>query len=313
MPDEAHPTPPCTIAKGWTREATDLPDGTHRITRTLGRKKLVRELKDGHPVKYAVASEDDAATLLDMWLSCEAVQTPAAECAQSHQNLMASLGDDGISSLPLAPSPVQELIEQECGVETFYYLLHDHPELMRKLIDAMHAIRCREYEITAETSPFDLAIAEENTSTLLTSPEIYRRYSLPHIRDYSDIMHSHGKLAIVHMCGHLRGLLPILKETGMDGIHALTPPPIGDCSFEAALDAMGDDLIIIGAMDGTILHHPHATPDDIKTCVKNTLTPRIRASRFVLWPVTDGIPTQPWRLEAVRDAIYQYGGSQSKI
>ena len=207
----------------------------------------------------------------------------------------------------LFPSPVQMLIENECGSENFYYLLQDEPELMGRLIDAMYAKRRIEYEITAQKSPFQLAIPVENTSTTLISPDIYRKYSMPHITEYASIMHRNGKKAIIHMCGLLKNLLPSLKETGIDGIHALTEPTVGDCRFEEALDALGDDLIIIGVLSPTVFQGPSATEAQIRLCVKNTLTDRIRRSRFILWPAIDGLPTPVWRLKAVRDAVEAYG------
>ena len=46
------------------------------------------------------------------------------------------------------------------------------------------------------------------------------------------------------MCGPVKNLLHQLKDTGLDGIRALTASPIGDTPAELALDVISEDLII---------------------------------------------------------------------
>jgi uroporphyrinogen-III decarboxylase len=97
----------------------------------------------------------------------------------------------------------------------------------------MHQRNCEYYEIAA-SAPGEVVRSFEDTSTTLVSPELYRRYCLRQLQDYRDICHAHGKLFVPHMCGLLKGLLPELNETGVDGIEAVTPPPLGDCTIGLA-------------------------------------------------------------------------------
>ena len=311
MPDNTYAIYPYIIKSEYKHESRLLPNGVYENMRELFGKKLVSYTKNGYPVKYAVQTEQDIELLISMWQSSRFVritdEKQLAVCSESYQKINESIGGDGIFAPTLEPSPVQDLIENECGVENFYELLSDYPELMERLIDTMYAIRREEYQALAEMTPFECVIPVENTSTALISPKLYRKYSLPHMREFSEIMRKHGKKAIIHMCGHLKHLLPDLKETGMDGIHTLTPPSIGDCPFETALDILGDDLIIIGTLDGGVFQNPYSTYEDIKRCVKNTLTPRIKAANFILLAVADGIPTDVWRFEAVNEAVLDYG------
>lgn len=99
---------------------------------------------------------------------------------------------------------------------------------------AMQACCRQEYEIVARRTPAEAVILVENTSSNLTSPAVYRKYSLPQVRDFVAATQRHGKKAILHMCGRLKDLLPEIRETGLDGIHGLTPPPFGDTTFQEA-------------------------------------------------------------------------------
>jgi uroporphyrinogen-III decarboxylase len=132
---------------------------------------------------------------------------------------------------------------------------------------------------------------------------------MEHLVDFTRIMHSYGKKSIIHMCGHIGNLLSEIREIQLDGIHAMTEPPVGDCYFEKALDILGEDTIIIGTLNSTVFQSQSATEDDIRAELERIYTPRIRNSRFVLWPVSDGLPTELWRFKAVGEWIEARGQS----
>jgi len=134
-------------------------------------------------------------------------------------------------------------------------------------------------------------------STYYISPDIYRRFNGPHQKDFTDIMHAAGKIVLMHMCGHVKDVLPDIKRVGADGIHALTPPPTGNTPWEMALDVLGEDTVIIGVLDPSIfITGPVA---DIPRALDRLYTPRLRRANFVLCPAADGIPVPQERFEAV--------------
>jgi uroporphyrinogen-III decarboxylase len=179
---------------------------------------------------------------------------------------------------------------------------------VEELLDIMHARRMEEYEIVARRADVLALIPVENTSTTLISPALYRRLSLPQMRDFMTVAHRHGRKAILHMCGLLKGLVAPLRETGLDGINGLTPPTVGDLPFEAALDGFGPDLVIWGGiLDGTVFNAPNATREDIRAALDRTFTPRVRQSRFLLWAPADGLPVPVERFFAVRDWMDENG------
>ena len=146
------------------------------------------------------------------------------------------------------------------------------------------------------------------TSTSLISPNQYRTYCKPHLAAYLKILRDAGRLSVLHMCGLLRNLLPLLARTGMDGINALTPPPFGDCPFEYVLDTLGDDLVILGGLfPGDILHRPDVTAEDIWHELDALYTPTIRGANFLLWIGVDGLPTPLWKFAAVAEWMERNG------
>ncbi len=269
--------------------------------------ELTATFRNGHPVKYPVETIEELRILKRLWADSHYEELPDA--AASGLRSAGAVGDDGLYLPTLAPSPVQQLIELDMGLAQFHFLLQDHRSEMEELMAIMHDRRRQEYEIVARAAPSPGLIAVENTSTTLLSPEIYRRYSLPHVRDYADIAHAHGRKLILHMCGHLRNLLTTLAETGMDAVNALTPPPVGDCPFEHALDVLGEDLVILGGIfPPEVLHRPAVTPEEIHRALDTLYTPRIRRANFLLWVAVDGLPTPIERFQAVADWFDRNGG-----
>jgi uroporphyrinogen-III decarboxylase len=189
------------------------------------------------------------------------------------------------------------LLEMVMGLEPFYYLCQDHPQEMDALIRVIHERQLDAFRALSE-DPWSVGILCENTSTAYISPGIYERYNMPHQRDYVDIMHRHGKAAILHMCGHVRGILHLIRETRCDGIHALTPAPTGDCPWEAALDELGEELVIIGILDPSIFIM--GPIDRIGEEMSARITPRLREANFILWPAADGVAVSPERFRAVQ-------------
>ena len=238
LPEECRATWPARAV--WPEaivERTEQPDGTVVVTNKTPWGTLISASRNGHPVKPSVETLDDLRVLRSVWEHMRYEEVPGHE--ESFRRVEALIGDRGIYLPTLDPSPVQQLIEVDMGAANFYYLLQDATEEMEALLGVMHERRKQEYEIVARRTPAEAVIPVENTSSTLTSPAIYERYSLPQIRDYCDIMHRRGKKVILHMCGLLRNLLPIIRRTGCDGYNATTPPTVGDTTFDVALDILG--------------------------------------------------------------------------
>jgi hypothetical protein len=251
----------------------------------------------GHPLKYPVDTIEAVRLFRRMW---EAARYVEEDDTASARALDALIGDDGVFTRFWGPSVIPRLLEMDMGAEHFYYLMADHPEEIEGLIRTMHEKDLTAFDLLAR-GPWESVTLVENTSTFYISPAIYRDFNMPHQRDFVEKVKAAGKPAILHMCGHVRNLLPLIRETGCDGIHALTPQPTGDCPWEAALDALGEDLVIFGCLDPTIFA---AGPvEQIGPSLDRLMTPRLLESPFVLAPFSDGIATPLERFYAVRDWV----------
>jgi hypothetical protein len=260
----------------------------------------------GHPVKYAVETEEDLRIYREMW---EGAAFVSEDDRASFQAINQLIGGDGITTRFWGPSCIPRLLENDVGTVNFYYLMNDHPAEMKAVIELMHQRELGAFEILAQ-HPCEVVTLCENTSTYYISPDIYRRYNGPHQRDFVEIMHRHGKIALLHMCGHVKDLLADIKQTGMDGVHALTPPPTGNTPWEMALDAWGDDTVILAALDPSVFIMEPV--EDIAPALDAFYTPRLRRAPFVLGAFADGVQVPLERFQAVAKWFSKQAGAGAR-
>lgn len=199
-------------------------------------------------------------------------------------------------------SPVQELLQFETGVENFYYFMADEPDRMAALMETMHRKNLEALAIGFQACPAaKVFLLDENTSSSLISPALYREFTLPHVRAYVDLAHQHGQRCIVHMCGHLLALLDCFTETGMDGIHAVTPPPIGDTHYLTVRERFGERFVIVGRLNAQLFMGK--TPDAILPYLKGMIPERLVHTPFVLLVTADEMRPSEEDVYALKEAL----------
>jgi hypothetical protein len=258
-------------------------------------------VEGSHPLKYPVDSHDALHLYREMW---EGASFAAHDDSAALARLDALIADHGVVTRFWGPSTIPRLLEVDMGTENFYYQLADHRADVEALIRTIHGQEINAFRILAD-GPWESVTLVENTSTFYISPEIYRRYNMPHQREFVDAVKSKGKTAILHMCGHVHGILDLIKETRCDGLHTLTPPPTGDTPWEDALDVLGDDTILFGCLDPTIFAAGEISR--IPAALDELITPRLREGNFVLNPMADGVAVDPARFQAVAEWVRKNG------
>jgi len=81
---------------------------------------------------------------------------------------------------------------------------------------------------------------------------MFKTHIGPYYRRRTSQLHSAGKLIYVHIDGTLRGLLPLLQETGVDCAQSLTPAPMGDLTVAELRRTAGEDIVLWGGLPGAL-------------------------------------------------------------
>jgi len=159
------------------------------------------------------------------------------------------LGDEGLPTASMFNSPLMHLIEFVFGLENTYILLNDYRNEFEDILEKMHAAQRRHVEALA-ASPAPVVIQYENTSSTLLSPKIFRRYCLPYLNNYADILRAAGKIFLIHMCGKLHAMVDDINQGHFNGICDIAPLPTGDLPLDEAAARL-PGKVVIGGIDAT--------------------------------------------------------------
>jgi uroporphyrinogen-III decarboxylase len=196
------------------------------------------------PIRFAVRSREDIRILTALYEDVSVAVDPAG--VDEARRRVKEIGDTALTATWIGESPLMHWVEWLAGVETAHYLLADHPDEVEALFAAMDRVLRRRTELLVDSSPADVFYLIENTSTTLISPEQYRRYCLGHVGAYAGIVHGADRLLFLHMCGHLKALLPDLAGIPAQAFEAFTSPPVGNTTLADGRAACPDKCLVGG-------------------------------------------------------------------
>jgi len=169
----------------------------------------------------------------------------------------ATMGERAAPTIYVPRINIQRLIIQYTGFEPFHYLYHDHLAEMQCLIETINETDDLIYDVVC-ACPVEIINFGDNVAGEFVSPTIFEQWYLPHYQRRSAQLHAVGKKCHSHWDGACKMLLPYAKETGMDGIEALTPVPQGDVTLQEIRAALGENQILIDGIPCTHFMPQHS-------------------------------------------------------
>jgi len=197
-----------------------------------------------HPIAFPIRTREDIKTMTAYYedLSAE----PHPDSVQQVRDTISAYGEEAVVATGFGTSPLMDWVQWLAGIENAHLLLADHQAEVEALFLAMHKLTLRRAEIACEICPVDLFYLGENTSTTLISPAQHEKYCIAHIREYANAARSKKRRLVLHMCGHLKALLPDLAELPVTGFEAFTSPPVGDTTLLDGRTQCPDKCLIGG-------------------------------------------------------------------
>ena len=147
--------------------------------------------------------------------------------------------------------------------------LIDEPERMTDLLDLLHQRALEGYKQIAAGPGLAVETGMAFMTTQLISPRLFERFVLPYLAEYVQVIHQAGKILICHMCGHIRHLLPLMREAEIDGVDSLTNPPVGDTELEEYWQILGNQAVLQAGLDVNVLQQ--SSVEEIRLHVHDVL------------------------------------------
>ena len=116
----------------------------------------------------------------------------------------------------------------------------------------------------------------------LFSPAIFREFVFPYLREVADRVHRHNKKFLLHVCGAVRPLLPMIIDAGVDMLEPIQVRAQG-MQTQALKRDFGRDLCLYGGVDlQEVLCN--STPQDVSDEVKNLIDTLGQDGGYILGP-----------------------------
>lgn len=157
------------------------------------------------------------------------------------------------------------------GMENYFIKMHTHPKIVEAVTNKVLEFhleanrRCLE----AMASKLDAVFFGNDLGSqydLLISPQAFRKFILPGYKKIIAQAKSYNLKVVLHSCGAISRIIPMLIDAGIDALHPLQAKAKG-MEAEKLAREFGDDLVFIGGVDTQDLL-PFGTPQQVKNEVR---------------------------------------------
>jgi len=198
------------------------------------------------------------------------------------------------------------------GMENLYMKMYDEPELvdalMKHMVDYYAGVSQRIFDAAAkDIDVFFIGNDLGSQTGPLLSPDMFRRFVLPHIKRLIDLGHRYGLKVQMHCCGGFEPLISDLIDARLDGIHAIQPCCHG-MDLQSLKERYGKRFLFNGAIDS---HHVliNGTPDSVCSATREVLKTMMPGGGYVAGASHDSIleETPVANILAMFDTIREFG------
>ncbi|MCX6620917.1 MAG: hypothetical protein NTY38_07520 [Acidobacteria bacterium] len=218
------------------------------------------------------------------------------------------VGDDGVMMAHFTQTPLKTF-HWLAGAENATLFLADHPGEMRELAAIHQRKALRVLETMVDHPGADVFISLENLDSDFYSPRLYHDYCDDFFRRAAALIHSRGKILVVHACGRNRVLLPLVGSAGVDCLEGLTPPPMGNVALPRAREFSGRETFVVnGGITTELLERTETARDAIFHYTRDLFAAMDGRRRFLFASsCTTPLGARWENLVAFRDAAREYG------
>ena len=191
------------------------------------------------------------------------------------------LGNKGLMMIDIG-DPLLPLYGIMCAEDFSIFSLTDYDKIL-EFTDEMYkrVYSYYKYLLDNDVGEVFFIVGAEFAGPPLVSPMKFKEMSSRYVKGLCDLIRSYGKHSIVHYHGQLFQILDGMKDIGMDGLHTIEAPPIGDCTISQARDVLGKDTILIGNIQYDDL--ARLSVDEIDELVRLAIAEG-RSGKFILSP-----------------------------
>lgn len=181
-------------------------------------------------------------------------------CGQRQQQVIEELGDE-VAVLGDCSSATMAFLVCLRGMNRALFDLIEEPELVHAIMEKGAAIAVEKGEFNIDLGLKVLRLNDSVGNMSVISPEHWRRFVFPHMKEVCDALHAYDPQARIycHICGNILPIVEDLVETGLDCIGPLDP--LGNFTPAQIRERVGDAVSLMGGVN--TLSFLDGTPEQI--------------------------------------------------
>ena len=196
------------------------------------------------------------------------------------------------------------------GMECWFYLLYDRPELahaiLEKIVDYMVGVS--EVMLQKAGKYIDICFTGDDYGFQcgpMMSKQMFNEFVRPYLQRIYDVGKKYGKLVMHHSCGSVADFISIFMEMGLDILEPIQTRAAGMDPKELA-QKYGGKLCFHGSID-TQHTLPFGTPEDVRREVRGRIETFKAYGGFTISPSQHLLPEIPTEnIVAMYDAAWEY-------
>jgi len=165
----------------------------------------------------------------------------------------------------------------------FYYHYHDFKKEMQEFVESLENCFNQVLSIIAD-SPAEAVLWGTNFDDMITYPSYFKKEILPWLQKAADVLHSKGKIMILHADGENLGLMDLIANSGADVAEAITPYPMTKGRIEEYYEkwCRTGKLTIWGGIPEVLLLEETTTEDDFEAYLDHLFKVIAPGNRMIL-------------------------------
>jgi uroporphyrinogen-III decarboxylase len=229
-------------------------------------------------------------------------------CYEEYLDYEEAIGDDGYPMVAIGDVPFHWFLQTLAGYEKGYYELFDRPQKVERLLEVM-AQKDREalWPVVVQ-SPARLFLHGLHLDSQITPPELFDKYITPYYKEFTQLLHQHGKVLAMHADNDSRLILRHLEEAGYDMQECFTTYPLVSCTLKEARDTWGTRMIIWGGVPSVILEEHEYSDDEFEAYMLDVFRTIAPGDAFILG-VADNVTglAKLERIIRIGEMVEEYG------
>ncbi len=239
-------------------------------------------------VKHAVSSSEDLSKLRYL------LQGPTSEQLAEYRERMVQIkkfaAEQGVLVQGWSAFGMDGIVWLS-GVEGAIIAALQNPTFFQEFVDVMFEFDKRRTEIILDVGSVDMVVQRGwYSSTDFWSPELFRRFMLPHLKELVNMVHQAGLLFAYTMTTGLMPMLELLKEADIDLLYFVDPVQ-DDVDLRVLKQKLDGGFALAGGVNSSLTLKK--SPEEICKAVYSAVEV-LGPSGFILSPVDALFPDTPW-------------------